>query len=175
MKIVYPVEERCIDCHLCEVACIVEHSESKNPVDAYFSEGLSFNSIRSSYTHEPNQAMADKRPMPLNRCLVEFGNSVSLSTNCRHCENASCVLACKNGSLYYDHEGRVLLNEKKCVGCWMCLMACEYGAISRNANLKNVPSLENNGIQHHCDLCPEREEPACVMVCPTNALAFEDR
>ncbi len=69
----------------------------------------------------------------------------------------------------------MLLNEKKCVGCWMCLMACEYGAIGRNAGIKNVPSIENNAIQHHCDLCPEREEPACVMVCPTKALAFDRR
>ncbi len=175
MKKIYPIEERCIGCHLCEVACIVEHSKVKNPVSAYFTEGLTFNHEVSSYTPEPNQALSDNRPKPLNRCIVEENGALCLSTNCRHCEEASCILACKNGSLYKDEEGRVLLNEKKCVGCWMCLMACEYGSINRNVYIKNVSLIENNAIQHHCDLCPEREEPACVMVCPTKALAFDNR
>lgn len=160
---------------MCEVACIVEHAKVKNPVSAYFTEGLTFNREISSYTPEPNQALADDRPKPLNRCIIEENGALCLSTNCRHCEEASCILACKNGSLYKDEEGRVLLNEKKCVGCWMCLMACEYGSISRNVYIKNVPSIENNAIQHHCDLCPQREEPACVMVCPTKALVSEER
>ena len=67
------------------------------------------------------------------------------------------------------------VNEERCVGCWMCLMACEYGAITRNPSVKNVPRVKNNGINHHCDLCPERTQPACVMVCPTGALVYEER
>lgn len=85
------------------------------------------------------------------------------------------MLACKNGSLSKDAAGRTVLNEDKCVGCWMCIMACRYGAISRNPYHQNVPAVASNAINHHCDLCPERETPACVSVCPTQALVYENR
>ncbi len=172
---VYPIEEKCINCHLCEVACIVEHSESKNTLDAYHLEGLRFNAEDSRGIVEPAQALAVGLAKPTNRTLVQKHGYLSISTNCRHCIEPDCVLACKNGSLYIDEDGRVRLNEEKCVGCWMCLMACRYGAISRDPRTTNVPEVKNNGINLHCDLCPDREEPACVWVCPTKALVYEDR
>mgnify|MGYP000853445533 FL=1 len=175
MKRVYPREERCINCHLCEVACIVEHSETKLPAAAYHVEGLRFNREDSRTICDPAEARTAGVPKPLNRTLVQTAGYLSLSTNCRHCEEPDCVLACKNGSLYVAEDGRVLVQEDKCVGCWMCVMACRYGAISRNPTRSNVPAVAFNGINHHCDLCPEREVPACVWVCPTNALVFEDR
>lgn len=175
MKRVYPKEENCMNCRLCEVACIVEHSDSKDPLGAYFVEGMGFNSAASEGIIDPADALEAGKPKPLNRINVSLRGYSSISTNCRHCSDASCVLACKNGSLYYDDEGRVRLREDKCVGCWMCLMACEFGAITRNPAAKNVPKVRKNGINHHCDLCPERSSPACVMVCPTGALVYEER
>ena len=175
MRRVYPKEDRCIDCHLCEVACIVEHSDTKHIIDAYHVDGLRFNSADSATILDPVDALAAGRPKPANRTIVETHDNVRISTNCRHCVEADCVLACKNGSLYIDEGGRVLLHEDKCVGCWMCLMACRYGAIARNPAQQNVPDVQKNGINHHCDLCPERDEPACVWVCPTAALVYEDR
>ncbi len=164
-----------MNCRLCEVACVVEHSDSKDPIGAYFVEGLGFNNAHSEGIVDPADALEQGKQKTLNRIRVGVNGYSSISTNCRHCSEASCVLACKNGSLYYDDEGRVRIDEKKCVGCWMCLMACEYGAITRNPAVKNVPKMQNNGINHHCDLCPERSCPACVMICPTGALVYEDR
>ncbi len=172
---VYPIEERCINCHMCEVGCIVEHSQTKTLLGAYQVEKLSFNREWSLGIVEPNEALEQGRPHPLNRCLVETHDTLSISTNCRHCDEPECILACKNGALYQDEEGRCRLHEDRCVGCWMCIMGCSYGAINRNPTVKNVPGQENNGIQNHCDLCPEREIPMCVYVCPTKALVFEDR
>lgn len=153
----------------------MEHSESKEPLGAYFAEGLRFNGEESRGIIDPAQALEAGKSKPGNRISVSAEGYASVSTNCRHCSEASCILACKNGSLYYDDENRVRLDEKKCVGCWMCLMACEYGAITRNPAIKNVPKVKSNGINHHCDLCPERTSPACVMICPTGALVYEDR
>jgi len=175
MRRVYPLEERCINCHLCEVACIVEHSKTKSPVSAFHVEGLRFNREDSRTVPDPAEALAAGVPKPLTRTIVQTAGYVSVSTNCRHCAEPDCVLACKNGSLYVNEDGRVLLHEDKCVGCWMCIMACRYGAITPNPTRRNVPAVKNNGINHHCDLCPERETPACVWVCPTKALVFEDR
>ncbi len=175
MRRVYPREDRCINCHLCEVACIVEHSKSKHVIDAFHVEGLRFNREDSRDVIDPVEALAIGRAKPLNRTRVDVVDSVFVSTNCRHCAEPDCVLACKNGSLYVNHDGRVLVDEDKCVGCWMCVMACRYGAIQRNPTRQNVPDVANNGINLHCDLCPDRDVPACVWVCPTNALVFEDR
>jgi len=175
MKAVYPIATRCIDCHLCEIACIIEHSQTKSPVSAHFLEGLQFNWQLSRGYADPAEAKAAVRPSPLSRCRVSANSFRFISTMCRHCEVAECVLACKNGALYRDASGRVLVNEKKCIGCWMCIMACSYGAITRNIDRQNVPGVAGNGVNHHCDLCPNRRTPACVYVCPTQALAYEER
>jgi carbon-monoxide dehydrogenase iron sulfur subunit len=175
MKVVYPKPERCINCHLCEVACIVEHSKTRNPIGAHFHEGLSFNFEQSRDFPDPAEAKEAGRPSPSTRCRVWTQKVTFISTMCRHCEVPACLLACKNGSLYKDPTGRVLVDEDKCVGCWMCIMACPYGVITRNVERQNVPEVTSNGINHHCDLCPNRSTPACVTVCPTQALVFEDR
>lgn len=180
MKVVYPLPEKCMNCGLCEVACIVAHSKSKDPISAYFIEGLRFNWQESSGIVDPEQAKKEGKPKPLSRCRawaewIDKNRVVFMTTMCRHCEVADCILACKNGALYKDPTGRVMLDEDKCVGCWMCIMACRFGAITRNVEKKNVPQVKCNGINHHCDLCVDREVPACVAVCPTGALVYEDR
>ncbi len=144
MKRVYPVENVCMGCKLCEVACSVEHSDSKDAIHAYKYE--------------------EKKPQ--SRTRVEEVGGVSLSLNCRHCEEPACVSACISGAMTKGDDGIVLVNEEKCIGCWMCLMSCQYGMIEKNVNRKIVSK---------CDLCPDRETPACVSACPNRALVFEER
>ena len=43
----------------------------------------------------------------------------------------------------------------------MCIMACPFGAIVMDKKEK---------IAVKCDLCPERDDYACVAACPTKAL-----
>jgi carbon-monoxide dehydrogenase iron sulfur subunit len=175
MKVVYTIANRCINCHLCEVACTTEHSKSRNPIGAYASEGRQFNWERIRNYADPADALADGKAPPTARCKVSIDRSSFASTMCRHCEIPDCVLACKNGALYKDESGRTLVDEEKCVGCWMCVMACRFGVISRNVEKQNVPGVRSNGINHHCDLCPGRSVPACVSVCPTGAIVYEER
>lgn len=175
MKVVYPEHNRCINCGLCEVACIVAHSKSKGPISSHLEEDLQFNWESSENHADPETARLANRSIPLSRCRAWKNDTTFISTMCRHCQVAECVLACKNGALYKDNSGRVLVNEDKCVGCWMCVMACRFGAITRNVNKKNVPEVKSNGINHHCDLCPDRDIPACVEVCPTRALVYAER
>ena len=130
---------KCIGCKSCEIACAVEHSQSKNI----------FSAIKES-------------PLPRKRVKTEHVGNQIISLHCQHCEDAPCVKACMSGALSKDKEtGATLHDKEKCVGCWMCVMTCPFGVIVRD--------IENH-IAVKCDLCPDREDYACVVACPTGAL-----
>ncbi|HCO11627.1 MAG TPA: 4Fe-4S dicluster domain-containing protein [Desulfonauticus sp.] len=146
MKRVYVNPEVCIGCKLCELACLTEHSQSKDLIIAYREERM--------------QGL-------LPRNTVEESGWITASLNCRHCAEPYCIQACISGALTKDAEsGRVVYEEEQCVGCWSCLMACPFGAIKRHPIKEKIVK---------CDLCPERSIPACVSACPNQALTFEEK
>lgn len=139
---------RCLSCGTCAFVCAVEHSVGKSV----------------------KKALKEK-PVPVNRRNIQRTSikdkvkkrMLALSSACHHCENPVCVEACMSGALYKDTDGAVKQNADKCVGCWMCIMVCPFGAVSRRGN-----------IAVKCDLCSGREKgPACVEACPTKALVLE--
>ncbi|MFX1513395.1 MAG: 4Fe-4S dicluster domain-containing protein [Promethearchaeota archaeon] len=87
---------------------------------------------------------------------------------CRQCDDAPCIDACITGSLQRDTQTGIVFNDlERCVGCWSCVMVCPFGAITMDTTNKKA-------IQ--CDQCRNvSKDPLCVSVCPTNALAFEER
>lgn len=102
---------------------------------------------------------------PRNDVFAQGATCLALS--CRHCPEPACVAACISGAMYKDPvSGRTEYDEERCVGCWSCIMACPYGAIWRHPEGKKVVK---------CDLCKDRESPACVQACPNAALVFEER
>lgn len=141
-KRVIPVEEACIGCRLCEVACITEHSRSKDPVRAF----------------------KEENPRPRPRNVLEERGHESFSLSCRHCDEPHCVDACIAGAMVRDEgTGRVLHYPEKCAGCWSCVMNCPFGGIHMD---------RERAVVFKCDLCPEREPPACVEACPNRALVL---
>jgi carbon-monoxide dehydrogenase iron sulfur subunit len=130
---------KCVSCRTCELACATEHSRSKDLCKAIF-----------------------ESPASKQRVKVSAIDDRSISIHCQHCEDALCVKACMSGSLSKDEKtGATVHNRDKCVGCWMCIMSCPFGAITRD--------IENH-IAVKCDLCPDRDDYACVATCPTRAL-----
>ncbi len=103
-------------------------------------------------------------PRLRKRLFVEYISGNPVPFLCRHCEDAPCVSACLTGALKQDPvTGTVTHDPSKCIGCWMCSMLCPYGMISREKERR---------IAVKCDRCPDREIPACVEACPTNALVY---
>ncbi len=114
LKKVYPIEDNCISCRHCEVACTMFHSESKDPVKAYKLEGL------------------------IPRVTVEVNGAVSIAIMCRHCKHPFCMDACTSGAIRQEDDGSITLDESKCVGCWNCVLACPFGAIHPDIKRKKA-------------------------------------
>ena len=71
------------------------------------------------------------------------------------------------GAMYRDPEtGEVVHDVDRCIGCYMCVMACPSGAIAIDR--------ERGKSVAKCDLCAELGEPACVANCPNRALVYEE-
>ena len=137
-------EEYCMNCRLCEIMCVVSHSQSKNIIKAYRKE----------------------RGTLVPRMRVEKEGHASFAVQCRHCEDPTCVEACMTGAMAINPAtGNVEHDPARCVGCWMCVMVCPTGALRTNPHHHVVAK---------CDLCVERGVPACVEACPNEALVLEE-
>lgn len=91
-------------------------------------------------------------------------------SRCVHCTDANCVTACPTGAQEHHPLGFVVTNQATCIGCEACVTACPYEA----------PVLDPAaGTVKKCTMCWDRVlnglEPACVKVCPTDALQFGPR
>ncbi|MDF2930076.1 MAG: hydrogenase, Fe-only [Anaerospora sp.] len=90
---------------------------------------------------------------------------------CHHCEDAPCAKCCPAGAIGRQNN-KVIINEKTCIGCKSCMIACPFGAIElivspRTLENPELPSV----VASKCDLCNNRSKgPACVQACPRQAL-----
>ncbi len=90
-------------------------------------------------------------------------------TRCNQCEDAPCVAACPTAAMHSREDGIVDFDKSICIGCKACVAACPYDAIFINP--------EDHSAEK-CNFCTHRLElglePACVVVCPTQALLVGD-
>src|SRR6266496_3390410 len=90
-------------------------------------------------------------------------------TRCNQCEDAPCVAACPTGAMFTRPDGIVDFDKGACIGCKACMAACPYDAIFINP--------EDHAAEK-CNFCAHRLElglePACVVVCPTEAILVGD-
>ena len=90
-------------------------------------------------------------------------------TRCNQCVDAPCVNACPTAAMFKRDDGIVDFDKDACIGCKACIAACPYDAIFINP--------EDHSAEK-CNFCAHRLdmglEPACVVVCPVEAILVGD-
>lgn len=88
---------------------------------------------------------------------------------CNHCADAPCVEICPTASLETRPDGIVDFDPGRCIGCKACMQACPYDAITIHPD---------SGTATKCNYCAHRVDngrvPACVSVCPAEAIIVGD-
>jgi Fe-S-cluster-containing dehydrogenase component/formate-dependent nitrite reductase membrane component NrfD len=88
---------------------------------------------------------------------------------CNHCDDAPCVAICPTGALFRRDDGIVDFDNSRCIGCQSCMQACPYDALYLDPATHTAAK---------CNFCAHRIEmnlePACVIVCPTQAITAGD-
>jgi Fe-S-cluster-containing dehydrogenase component/formate-dependent nitrite reductase membrane component NrfD len=90
-------------------------------------------------------------------------------TRCNQCAHAPCVAACPTSAMFKRADGIVDFDKSVCIGCKACMAACPYDAIFINPDDHSAEK---------CNFCAHRIdiglEPACVVVCPVEAILVGD-
>jgi len=93
---------------------------------------------------------------------------------CNHCDNPPCAQVCPVQATYKRHDGIVIVDHHRCIGCRYCMIACPYNA--RQFNFRDSEEWINkerpkrsHGVAEACTLCAHRLDrglqPACVEAC----------
>jgi carbon-monoxide dehydrogenase iron sulfur subunit len=134
MKMIVSHPEKCVACHLCEGACSFRH------------EGLFMPARTRIWVFD----------------LVD--EQVYGAYACFHCSDAPCLAHCPTHAISRRADtGQVYVQEERCIGCKMCMVACPFGVMGFHGDKK---------VAQNCDLC--EGEPQCVKVCVYGALEFAE-
>lgn len=156
----------CLGCRKCELACNqVNHLSDRSAME--FEDQSIFERHR--------------RPRPDAYTVVnsfyapdEPEHRYTMKVQCMHCNHPACVSACIVGALRKDPRGPVVYDASRCIGCRYCLISCPFQVPAYEYDDPIRPQVRK------CNFCfsritDEGKLPACVAVCPSEALRFGTR
>jgi len=133
MKMILAHPQKCTSCRLCESACSFIHEGAFQPTKSRI------------FVHD----------------FVD--EAVYLPVTCFHCADAPCLTNCPTYAITREPDGRVSINDDKCIGCKMCLVACPFSVMGFH---------EEKNVSHNCDLCGG--DPRCVKICTYDSLEYAE-
>ncbi len=155
----------CIGCRKCEWACNNQHALSTEPITAFEDKSVFATHRRP---HSKAYTVVNEYRNPAT------DKTYTMKVQCMHCNEPACVSACIVGALNKAPNGPVVYEAWKCIGCRYCMVACPF----------QIPTYEyENALNpqvRKCTFCTERHleegnRPACVSICPNEALTFGTR
>lgn len=155
----------CVGCRRCEWACAEANGHPHGPLESYDDQSV------FERTRHPSaqQFTVVNRAAPADG----GGEPVHLKVQCMHCERPACVSACLVGAMRKDPHGQVHYDASRCIGCRYCMVACPFEFLSYEYDRALTPRVRK------CTLCADRtdrgELPACVEMCPVEALTYGAR
>jgi len=88
---------------------------------------------------------------------------------CNHCDDSPCTDVCPVTALWEREDGIVDFDPDRCIGCKACMQGCPYDALYIDPDTSTAAK---------CNYCSHRvdsgREPACVTVCPEDAILAGD-
>ena len=155
----------CVGCRSCEAACKRAHGLPAGP--------------DSPAANRPDP-QEHRRPSPESLTVVNEYKSSSdgsrktyVKVQCMHCDYPACESACIVGAISKKESGPVVWDGDKCIGCRYCMVACPFQIPSFQYDTALKPDIVK------CDFCVQRTReggvPACVEICPVEALTYGRR
>ncbi len=175
---------RCIGCRACQVACKKKNELPPDPEP--LPRGKTFPAQLSATTYSYVEFREIKGPAPraggggsepcypaqLQSCDTALPAVRTVKKQCMHCLNPACASVCPVGAIQKTALGPVVYDVEKCMGCRYCMAACPF----------NIPKFEWDSANpriRKCNMCADLvdrgQPPACVAVCPVQALTFGPR
>lgn len=155
----------CIGCRRCEYACKEAHGLPTGNIEDY-----------------DDRTVFEKMRRPSSKALTvvneypgknENSGPINLKVQCMHCDHPACVSACIVGAFSKQENGSVIWDESLCIGCRYCLIACPFQIPAFEYEKAIEPQIRK------CDFCWDRTKegllPACVNICPVEALTYGKR
>ena len=155
----------CVGCRNCEWACKDAHNIPAGNLDSYENRKIleikrrpdhTALTVVNEYSHGKNSNLP-----------------IDVKAQCMHCDHPACVSACIVGAFSKQENGSVIWDTDMCIGCRYCMAACPF----------QIPAFEFDKALNpqimKCDFCFERTKegklPACVEICPVEALTYGPR
>ena len=116
-------------------------------------------------------------PIGVNKTWVKYiekGEFPNTNRNfsvmrCNHCDDSPCTDVCPTTALWEREDGIVDFDPERCIGCKACMQGCPYDALYIDPDTETAAK---------CNYCSHRvdtgREPACVTVCPEDAIIAGD-
>lgn len=151
----------CVGCRKCEWACQGAHDLPQADYEKY----------QNDETFNLNRRPSIENLTVVNKYNDDGQRTVKLQ--CMHCDHPACVSACIVSAITKDENGAVVWDTDKCIGCRYCMVACPF----------QIPAFEYHKALDpkilKCDFCIDRTKegklPACVDICPVEALTYGTR
>jgi formate dehydrogenase iron-sulfur subunit len=156
---------RCIGCRRCETSCAIINNLPEPIVPS-----------TDKSVFEKKRKLDAQTYTTVNRYSNEqrLSEPVYRKSQCMHCDEPACVSACLVAALKKTPEGPVIWEEKRCIGCRYCMNACPFYVPAYEYTNAFTPKIQKCFMCYHQRMV-KGQVPACVAVCPVEALNFGKR